>query len=262
LNIDCKSNKEFCFTGCFEDLSKFYFRQQTLQFLFNSRKLNDDTDEYKEDNRGFDLDTLNFDNEEAFEIRKFNIKLLKTGMKNLIKQMEKYQLEKFILIENNVESKGEDKFIKNLCLDIAICYKTLGTSLGHMYSCSRQTSQGAQRFHSVRTPVSKNRSPSSNTNRTPSSNNNVDSDDECIFTGLQTPRKNKNYKIPSFDSFDHLLNYEKDNSDNNDVEEDIINKYIDNELDLSDSDIELDSPHYCSDSLINTIRTVSDKSTF
>ena len=92
------------------------------------------------------------------------------------------------------------------------------------------------------------------------------SDDECIFTELQTPRKNKNHKIPSFDSLDHLLNYEPnnsdDNSDDNDVEEDIINKYIDNELDLSDSDLELDSPHYCSNSLINTIRTVSDKSTF
>jgi hypothetical protein len=263
----------FEFKGQIDDLSKFYFRQQTLQFLFKSRKFNDDCN--TDDDDLFDFKNLRrnyalFDNkdddiEEADEsdkiliekIRKekkekkekkaLNIKLIKFGMKELIKKMEKY------VKDNNIEG---DKFIQNLCIDIAICYNTLGTSLGHMYSCSRQSSQGTQRIHSVRTPVSKN----NNINVCIGINSDDDSDDDSVFTSLQTPRNNNNNKYKnsniSFDSLDHLLN--------NDNDDEIINKYIidDNGHGQNiDSGFELDSPYYCSTSLINTIRTVSNKST-
>ena len=172
-----------------------------------------------------------------------NIKNLKNQMRELIKNIEEYKKQFNIL---------EDKFIKNLCLDIAICYKTLGTELGHMYSCSRQTSQGSQRIHSVRTPRKNKYS------LTP----NFDSDDDSVFTGLQSPRKNKNHKIESFDSLDHLLN-------DSDKEDEIICKYIDddmNELNELNNDVnnginndDLNSPHYCSQALMNAIKSVSEK---
>ena len=276
-NSNNKFIEMFEFKGQIDDLSKFYFRQQTLQFLFKSRKFNDDYN--MDDDDLFDFKNLRrncflFDNkeddiEEADEadkiliekIRKdkkekkenkaLNIKLIKFGMKELIKQMEKY------VKDNNIEG---DKFIQNLCIDIAICYNTLGTSLGHMYSCSRQSSQGTQRIHSVRTPVSKN----NNINICIGSDDDDDSDDDSIFTSLQTPRNkyknnnnNNNNNYTSFDSLDHLLN-------NDDNDDEIINKYIidDNGHGQNiDSGFELDSPYYCSTSLINTIRTVSNKST-
>jgi hypothetical protein len=267
----------FEFNGQVDDLSKFYFRQQTLQFLFKSRKFNDD---YNTDDDLFDFKNLRrnsfmFDNnedeaneaneadkiltekikkekKEKKEKKDLNIKLIKSGMKELIKQMEKY------VKDNNIEG---DKFIKNLCIDIAICYNTLGTSLGHMYSCSRQSSQGTQRIHSVRTPVSKN---NYNINVCVGSDSDDDSDYDSVFTTLQTPRNRNKYKNNnniSFDSLDHLLNNDNDNdNDNNDDE--IINKYIIDDYGHGqniDSEFQLDSPYYCSNSLINTIRTVSNK---
>jgi hypothetical protein len=285
LTCENSNNNFIVYKGQIDDLSKFYFRQQTLQFLFKSRKFNDDYNT-SDDNDLFDFKNLRkncfmFDNKEDEEneaneankiltekIRKekkekkekkdLNIKLIKSGMKELIKQMEKY------VKDNNIEG---DKFIQNLCIDIAICYNTLGTSLGHMYSCSRQSSQGTQRVHSVRTPVSKN----NNINVFIGINSDDDSDDDSVFTSLQTPRNrnnnkyknnnNNNNSYTSFDSLDHLLN-----NDDNDNDDEIINKYIVDDYGHgqnidSEFEFELDSPYYCSNSLINTIRTVSNKST-
>jgi hypothetical protein len=259
-----EQEKNVYFMNSYDDLSKFYFRQKTLQILFNSHKLNDELDE----NEHFvNLKKLRFDfNEEEEEEREkkrndklndqkkqnqkkvYNIKLLKKQMTELIKNMEEYK------INNNMT---EDKFIKNLCLDIAICYKTIGTDLGNLYSYSRQISQGSQRIHSVKTPR-KNNYNLTPLNSNSNSNSNPFFDDDSIFSQLQSPRRNKHYKVESFDSFDHLLNdFENEDSDtdnNNDYDQ-IINKYIDDE---ADDDNNLDSPYYCSESLINTILTVSD----
>jgi len=44
---------------------------------------------------------------------------------------------------------NDDKFLKNLCDDIYISYRTLGTRFAAMYNNARQTSQGAQRCYTV-----------------------------------------------------------------------------------------------------------------
>ena len=258
----------FRFMNSYNDLSKFYFRQKTLQILFNSHKLNDELDELdeidhfnnfkkyrfdfkeeEEEEREKNRKDKIYDQKKRNEKRIQNIKLLKKQMKELIKNMEEYK---------TVHNIFEDKFIKNLCLDIAICYKTIGTDLGNLYSYSRQISQGSQRIHSVKTPRK------NNYNLTPltssSSNSNTFFDDDSIFSQLQSPRKNKHYKVESFDSFDHLLK-DYDDHDDDSVDNDydkIINKYIDDD---DDDDNNLDSPYYCSESLINTILTVSDVTT-
>lgn len=247
----------------YDDLTKYFFRQKTLQILFNSRHINkddDDHDEGHDDDNNNDFSFNKEDEEEENNKKKIkeekieNIKLFKKQMKNLIKEMEDYVKKMDIT---------EDKFIKNLCLDIAICYKTLGTNLGHMYSCSRQTSQGTQRVHSVRTPrkTHYNLTPCSRNNNSLINNNSDDDDDDdddSIFNSLRSPRKNnfKNKKnnnpFNSFDSLDHLLNDKEEEEE----EDEMINKYIGDDNDLI---MELDTPHYCSNTLMTAICSISSK---
>ena len=259
---DCESGSEIFHINenknkCYDDLTKYFFRQKTLQILFNSRHINND-DAGNDFNNYFSFNKEKEEEEKEEEKEKIEkIKLFKKQMKNLIKEMEDY-VKKMDIIE--------DKFIKNLCLDIAICYKTLGTNLGHMYSCSRQTSQGTQRIHSVRTPRKTQYSltPCSRNNNSlinDNSDDEYDKDEDSIFNGLKSPRKNKknhfkNNPFNSFDSLDHLLNHEEEEEQEDEEEDEMIDKYICDDNDLI---MELETPHYCSNTLMTAIRSISSK---
>jgi predicted CopG family antitoxin len=100
-----------------EDLQRMIYRQRTLELLFiANQKMNRD-----------------------------EIVSLKKEMKEFMKEMKEYMKE---IKELN------DPLIKNLCDDIVITYRTLGTQFGPMYSSSRQTTQGEERLHNVSdTPI-------------------------------------------------------------------------------------------------------------
>jgi hypothetical protein len=89
-----------------EDLVKYKFRQQTLELLL-----------------------------EAKSVPKTERTECQLKLKNLFEEMTKYIAD--------YELEG-DKFMKLLCDDVYIVYKTVGTKYGNMYANARQTSQGGQ----------------------------------------------------------------------------------------------------------------------
>jgi hypothetical protein len=66
--------------------------------------------------------------------------MLKGELFNFMEEMKSYMDDMHL---NN------DKFLKNLCDDIYICYKTLGTKYAAMFCKARQLSQGNQRLYTV-----------------------------------------------------------------------------------------------------------------
>jgi len=98
------------------DLSKYVFRQAVLEKLF-SAKSNDSIDGESE---------------------------CKKDMAELFSKMRKYMKE-----SNNMD----DPILKQLCDDLSIAYKTLGTEDGRILSCARQTGQGRQQSRNVSTPI-------------------------------------------------------------------------------------------------------------
>jgi hypothetical protein len=122
-------------------LRKYIYRQRTLQYLFKVKDfLKRKYEHTTKDGLGsslfrrnqFDLpDDSKFISEENG---------LKKELENFM-----YEIKNYMIVSNITE----DKFMKNLCDDIYICYRTIGTKFGHMFAAARQTSQGTQRCYTV-----------------------------------------------------------------------------------------------------------------
>ena len=121
------------------DLSKYVFRQRTLQLLYKIKKFIEKKNNSRRDLsvfRGFENNTVNRDSPSIMEEQN----MLKTELKNFMDEMKKY------MTDNNL---NDDGFMKNLCDDIYISYRTFDTKFGAMYNAARQSSQGAQRCYTV-----------------------------------------------------------------------------------------------------------------
>jgi Mg-chelatase subunit ChlD len=106
-------------------LTPYVYRQQVLQLLFQSNKY-----------------SLQKNNKlEKYDIHKSTGNKLKEDLSNLLKEMKTFMLDNNLL---------DDKFMKNLCDDVYICYKTMRTPYGAMYANARLSSQGSQRAYSAR----------------------------------------------------------------------------------------------------------------
>jgi hypothetical protein len=93
------------------DLSKYIFRQRTMELLYAASK-------------------VNWDNKSIVDLKKL--------LKDFFKQMRLYM---------EANDMIEDTFMKILCEDIHLSYVTLGTSEGCMLSESRNTSQRQQTLY-------------------------------------------------------------------------------------------------------------------
>jgi hypothetical protein len=121
-----------------EDLTKYMYRQRTLQHLFKANDYLKRKNSLNINNRD---DLFMFAEQNVPESFKEEEKSLKEDLKTFIVEMKQYMSDKGLT---------NDGFMKNLCDDIYICYKTLGNRFGAMYVAARQTSQGAQRAYTVR----------------------------------------------------------------------------------------------------------------
>lgn len=115
---------------------KYIYRQRTLQHLY---MVKDFLKRKSDANITKDSIFMNVNKDRMIELKKEEISISES-LRTFIVEMKNFMLE------NNLY---EDNFMKNLCDDIYICYRTFGTIYGDMYVSSRQRSQGAQRCYTV-----------------------------------------------------------------------------------------------------------------
>jgi hypothetical protein len=119
-----------------QDLTKYIYRQKTLQHLFlvkdflrrRSDKKNMSNNEYL---FGYENESPSFKEEE---------KMLRENLSKFLEELKIY-------IKDN--ALNDDNFLKNLCDDIYITFRTFTTRYGAMFVTSRQTTQGTQRCYTV-----------------------------------------------------------------------------------------------------------------
>jgi hypothetical protein len=124
------------------DHTIYLFRQRTLQLLFNVKEIQTKLFNAREESTGIRI----FNKENKFnynlrvnETKKQEIKL-KDQLRLFLDEIKKY------MSDNDL---NDNKILKNLCDDIYICYKTIGTKYGNMYTTARQVSQATQRCYTV-----------------------------------------------------------------------------------------------------------------
>jgi hypothetical protein len=126
--------------------TKYVYRQKTLELLFEVGNLQKNKLETKKLCEFDSFTTLTMSRQDAddYTSKITDIKdeehLLKEKLRTFFEQIKKY------MSENKL---NDDGFLKNLCDDIYISHRTLGTTYGAMYSTARQTSQGTQRCYTV-----------------------------------------------------------------------------------------------------------------
>ncbi len=99
---------------------------------------------------------------------------LKIEMKNLVAEMTTY-----------MKTLDDKRLMKNLCDDIVVVYRTIGTRYGHMYSCARQCSQGTERIHTA-----------SNTPMAPRDEDYGEEDPDSVFELTPRPRFGRSLFAP------------------------------------------------------------------
>ena len=103
--------------GEHSDLTNMFYRHRTQEILHKVRKIN-----------------------EKIKATRLEIDEIKKEMKVFMSEMMDYMKKNALT---------EDRMMKNLCDDIVVVYRTLGTEYGFMYSCARQQSNGAERSHTA-----------------------------------------------------------------------------------------------------------------
>ena len=96
----------------YEDLTKYLFRQRVQELLYLARNVETRTE----------------------------ISSAKLQLKKSFEVLRSYMRTNDLL---------ENPFLKQLCEDIHVTYRTMGTRVGHMYSTARQRTQGMQRAYTT-----------------------------------------------------------------------------------------------------------------
>ena len=140
------------FDGSYNDLIEMMYRLRTLELLYKvamfekGEDVDSADDESADDD--FSIQSRNATIVEAVEDINETVIVKKTHNERLteLKIVLKQLLCEMIEYMKTINNKD---FIKNLCDDIAIVLKTIGTTYGEMLTYSRQHSQGEERAHQV-----------------------------------------------------------------------------------------------------------------
>jgi len=121
------------------DLTKYIYRQKTLELLFIVKDFLKRRSEINVTNEEYLFGFIN-ESENLNSIFKEEEKMLREKLSDFLNELKIYM---------NNNNLNEDKFMKNLCDDIYITGRTFSTRYGGMYISARQTNQGTQRGNSV-----------------------------------------------------------------------------------------------------------------
>ena len=197
----------FVVTGSETDelLSKYIYRQRTLQYLFKVNKYLKTKNINTINLNNWFLPSQNMQSETVTKEEECLIQ----DLIDFITEMKKY------MSDNDLSGDG---FMKNLCDDIYICYRTFGTKFGIMYIGARQTSQGTQRGYTVsHTPddISEQNKINSNYNYDDNIINSPRNNSKLVFGKLPPPKLQRHFKLqrhPALDCFNfnnlHMLQHE------------------------------------------------------
>ena len=124
------------------DLTIYMFRQRTQELLYEARefskkiKINSNIifSQYP--------DLLDDETPTNINTAESEKSIIKTKLSDFRALMLTY------MEDNEIET---DPIMKMLCDDIYICIRTIGTSIGNMFTCARQTSQGRQQTYACST---------------------------------------------------------------------------------------------------------------
>jgi uncharacterized protein YegL len=130
------------------DLSKHVFRQRTLQLMF---EVNDYCNKKRQDYMEWQISLV------PQTVPSDNIRLQRDELKRKLSAFME-EMKKF-MTDNGLT---DDKFMKNLCDDIYVCFRTFDTRYGNMFCSARQTSQGTQRLYTVSNTIAIEREETAN----------------------------------------------------------------------------------------------------
>jgi len=222
----------------FTELTKYKYRQRTQQLLYEANLHNFNNLKCK---KPLKISPYHIDYYDDFcKIHYENGKILKAKMKDLLKEMQQFLDKPSQTLENvekveNLEPK-EPNLYKLLCDDIYICLHTFDTSHGAMYSCARQTSQGAQRSYSATyTPRVDKGNAFDNVNNVTSLINGCGPPRFMRSYAINSVSPSLSYPLPTFPDFTeddiNLKNFNADfynQKDDSDNEEYTVSDQIDN----------------------------------
>lgn len=118
------------------DINKYIFRQRVLELLYEARV---EVEKSRKENRN-DFRLFRWFNKEEDSNTNMNKNNVKKQIKDLLEQIKSY------IINNNLTNNN---FLKLLCDDLYVAYKSLNNNNGHKYIAARQISQGCQQVYTV-----------------------------------------------------------------------------------------------------------------
>ena len=213
------------FDGSYNDLIEMMYRLRTLELLYKVAMFEKDKDVDSADDESA-YDNFSIQKPSVFTIEAVEETDDKTYTKRLTELKNELKKHLYEMTEY-MKTINDKQFIKNLCDDIAIVLKTIGTQYGEMLTYSRQHSQGEERAHQV-TNISEieeniQRSGAGRIQRSSqracvydSDSDDSDSDDEPIQKASSTTKRATRQRCPAPSSIERCSQMASAESDSED----------------------------------------------